>query len=73
MSSGDLVKYSGFTEGRICNREHSGLIFFIAERFATVYYRTNGRNSRSDVTGLQIAYDQRGIIYIWPLQVAIIK
>ena len=27
----------------------------------TVYYRTNGRNIRSDVTGLQIAYDLRGI------------
>ena len=60
-SSSDLIRYGGFTDGRICNREDTRFTFFTTERIVTVYYRTNGRNIRSDVTGLQIAYDLRGI------------
>ena len=56
-SSSNLICYGGFTEGQICKWIDKRLIFFATERIMTVYYCTNGRNIRSDVTGLQIAYD----------------
>ena len=60
-SSSKSIRYVGFTGGRICNRKHTRFTFFTTERIVTVYYHTNGRNFRSDITGLQIAYDLRGI------------
>ena len=60
LSPSDLTRYGGYVEGRICNRADSRFIFFATSNVVTIYYRTNGRNTRSDVTGLQVAYDIRG-------------
>ena len=60
LSSSNLIRYYGISKGRFCNRRESMFFSFDYDRIVTVYYRTNGRNIRSDVTGFKMSYNLRG-------------
>ena len=60
IASGDLVVYSGFTGGRICESSASRFIFSLGEEVLTFYYRTDGRNSISNAQGLEISFEPQG-------------
>ena len=60
VSSRNLIRFYGTSEGRFSNREESMSFSFGYDKIVTVYYHTNGRTIRSDVTGLRMSYDLRG-------------
>ena len=60
IAPGDLVVYSGFPEGRICESSASRFIFSLEVEVLTFYYHTDGRNSISNAQGLEISFEPKG-------------
>ncbi len=61
-SSGNLYRYFGYTDGRICNREDARYIFHTSSNIVTIYHRTDGQRTLSDTSGLRIVYSIFGKI-----------
>ena len=63
LDSSRLLRYSGYAQGRICDRSDSRIRFFSRENIATVFYHTDGIKSLSDTSGLRVLFTLRGKNY----------
>lgn len=61
VAAGDLLVYSGFTGGRICESHASRYLFFFSGRALTFYYHTDGSNAISSAQGLEISFEPQGM------------
>ena len=57
LHSGDLARYSGYIDGRICDRQ-AGNYFYTLNEMATVFFHTDGSGSGSQ--GFRLSFEAVG-------------
>ena len=58
LNSADLVRYSGYVEGRLCNAQDGRFLYSLFSQTVTVFFHTDGSGSGS--RGLQISFTALG-------------
>ena len=53
LNSGDVIRYGGLSDGRICERRFRYYKLFASSECLTLFYRTDGSNSQRDARGLE--------------------
>lgn len=58
LESADLVRYSGYVEGRFCNARDGYFLYSLYTDTVTVYFHTDGSGSGN--RGLKVSFTAKG-------------